>query len=214
MRHRAKPWGDAEMAQSPCFINNPTEHLGRWQNLFASASPIHLEIGCGKGGFIVQSALARPDINFIGLEKEEQILVMALRLAKEHELPTNLLFTCADANWLADCFDQNELERVYLNFSDPWRSRGKWRKRRLTHGLFLNTYETIMKHPCIHFKTDDRRLFHFSIAQFELAGWQLSAVTDDLHNSPYAIGNIQTEYEQRFMGLGKPICRLEATKEK
>ena len=211
MRQRAKPWADKEFAENPLFVPNPIIHAGSWQANFANRNPIHLEIGCGKGRFITQSALANPHINFLAMEKQEQVLCIALRLARDLDLPPNLRFICEDAADLSDFFAKEELARIYINFCDPWRARGKWRKRRLTHRNFLAIYGTLMQKPQVYFKTDDRGLFQFSLAEFEENGWCLENVTFDLHNSSF-FENIMTEYEERFAATGTPICRLEAYK--
>jgi len=214
MRQRAKPWADHELDTNPLFIESPYSCAGRWHEIFGNDSPIHLELGCGKGRFAAENALAHPHINFIAMEKQEQIICMALRHASTAGLPPNLRFLCQDAEELTDFFsitqENAELSRIYINFCDPWRARGKWRKRRLTHRNFLNTYKSLMGNTGeVFFKTDDVGLFRFSLAEFEEMGWQLSNVTFDLQNSGYA-GNIMTEYEERFATEGKPICRLEA----
>jgi len=212
LRHRPKNWTGDELGSNPRFIYDPGGLRGGWGAAFGNSAPIYLEIGCGKGGFILDMAQARPDVNFIGIEKEELIIAMALRGAKNRDFPPNLLFACANARHLCDIFDKNELGRIYLNFSDPWRSRSRWRKRRLTHGDFLDIYEEIMHSPEVFFKTDDPELFRFSMAEFSQSGWEIKNITHDLHNSEYAAENIQTEYEKRFVSQGKPICRLEAYK--
>ena len=213
MRLRPKPWAEKEFTENPCFIQSPKNLQGRWQGLFANQNPIYLEIGCGKGRFIVETALANPNTNFLAMEKQEQIICMALRRARNTGPPPNLRLFCASAENLAELFAPNELSRIYINFCDPWRARGKWRKRRLTHRGFLATYEDIMQTPQVHFKTDDKNLFTFSLQEFEACDWQLTNHTTDLANSQFK-NNIMTEYEERFATEGKPICRLEAQKTK
>jgi len=211
MRLRQKPWADKELAENPLFIADAMAHKGAWRGVFAQDAPIHLEIGCGKGRFIVENALAHPNINFLAMEKQEQIICMAVKLARDADLPPNLRFFCEEAENLAEIFAENELNRIYINFCDPWRARGKWRKRRLTHRGFLAVYKDLMEatYGEIHFKTDDIGLFRFSINEFEETGWQLENVSFDLAADAFS-GNIMTEYEQRFSGMGKQICRLEA----
>jgi len=214
MRQRAKPWADQELDTNPLYIENPYSRAGRWREVFSNDNPIHLEIGCGKGRFVVESALANPHVNFVAMEKQEQIICMALRHASIVGLPQNLRFLCQDAEELADFFanspENAELSRIYINFCDPWRARGKWRKRRLTHRNFLAVYKNLMGDAGeVFFKTDDAGLFRFSVAEFEETGWLLSNVTFNLHSSGFG-GNIMTEYEERFAAGGKPICRLEA----
>jgi tRNA (guanine-N7-)-methyltransferase len=211
MRLRHKPWADKEFAENPLFVQNSLEHKGKWQALFAAEQPIHLEIGCGKGRFTVENALANPNVNFLAMEKQERILCMALRQGRDAGLPPNLRFFCDDAEYLPEMFAPGELSRIYINFCDPWRARGKWRKRRLTHRNFLATYENLMGSGQIHFKTDDKVLFNFSLEEFRDCGWHLENVTYDLHDSGWQ-GNIMTEYEEKFAGEGMKICRLEAYK--
>ncbi|MDR2183287.1 MAG: tRNA (guanosine(46)-N7)-methyltransferase TrmB [Clostridiales bacterium] len=214
MRLRQKPWADKEFAENPMYIPNPRQLSSRWQGLFGNDNPMHLEIGCGKGRFIVENALRHPDINFIAMEKFEKIICMALRHAGLAAgcLPNLRLFR-EDARDIVEIFSQGELSRIYINFCDPWRARGKWRKRRLTHRDFLAKYESIMTDDIkeIHFKTDNVPLFNFSVAELEEAGWRLQNVTYDLHNSGFT-ENIMTEYEERFAAEGLKICRLEAQK--
>jgi len=211
MRLRQKPWAEREFAENPMYIAQPGQLKGQWVELFRNNNPIHLEIGCGKGKFVLENALRNPDINFLAIEKFEQIICMALRLAAETKPnPLNLYFFCEDAHNITEFFAPGELSRIYINFCDPWRDRGKWHKRRLTHGGFLAKYESLMAAKEIHFKTDNVTLFNFSIAELEGNDWQLRHVIYDLHSSP--TDNIMTEYEEKFAARGLPICRLEAYK--
>jgi len=216
MRLRAKPWSQKELAENPMYIPNPRKLQSRWRELFGNDNPIHLEIGCGKGKFITEHALRHPNINFIAMEKFEKIVCVAMRRARlsADSPPPNLYFFREDAEDILEFFGPGELTRIYLNFSDPWRDRGKWRKRRLTHRGFLAKYEDIMKGSAkeIHFKTDNVPLFDFSLIEFQETGWQLQNVTYDLHNSSYCDSNIMTEYEEKFASQGLKICRLEASK--
>lgn len=175
-------------------------------------SPLHIEIGCGKGTFICQTAALNPEINYIAVEKVSNVIVLAMEKAKEAEL-SNLKFIRGDFSRLAEDFPDNSVDRIYLNFSDPWPKSG-YAKRRLTHGAFLGLYKRILKRGGeIHFKTDNRDLFDFSLETFPENGFTLHNVTFDLHNSDFQ-GNIMTEYEKRFSEMGTPICRLEAIVEK
>ena len=212
MRLRNKSWADKELAENPMLVAQPKELKGRWQSLFCNTNPIHLEIGCGKGKFIVENALRHPNINFLAMEKFEKIICISLRTASLADYPPNLYFFCEDAHDITEFFSEGELSRIYLNFSDPWRARGKWRRRRLTHRDFLAKYESIMDTKEIRFKTDNVPLFDFSLIELEDCGWQLSNITYDLHNSGYE-GNITTEYEEKFASSGVKICRLEARKQ-
>jgi len=212
MRLRTKHWAEKEFAENPMYLPNPREQKSRWHELFGNNNPIHLEIGCGKGKFIVENALRHPHINFLAMEKFEKIVCLALRRTTHVGHLPNLYIFCEDAEDILEFFDPGELSCIYLNFSDPWRARGKWRKRRLTHRGFLAKYEELMTQTKeIHFKTDNVPLFDFSLAELEETGWQLQNVTYDLHNSGFA-DNIMTEYEEKFAAQGLQICRLEAHK--
>ncbi len=209
MRMRKKKWTESELTLNTRLIENPREHKGCWATRFGNDNDIHLEIGCGKGGFITASAVRNPDVNFIGLERQSIVLARALR--KSTAAGANLLFVREDVEALAEFFEPGEITRLYINFCDPWPNRKKWAKRRLTHVNFLAVYKTLLKTDGdIVFKTDNRELFEFSINQFSLDGWILSEVSLDLHN-PGDPENIMTEYEKKFSALGCPIYRLKAS---
>ena len=189
-------------------IETPSEWKGAWKDVFGNENPIHLEIGCGKGKFITEMALAYPDINFIALERVENIIVLAMEKAIRLELP-NVRFLTIDAHTLTDVFAENEVERIYLNFSDPWPKK-RHAKRRLTSPAFLPIYRTILApNGRIWMKTDNVSLFEYSIQSFQDNGYTLENVTDDLHHSDFS-PNIMTEYELNFSSKGFPIHRLEA----
>ncbi len=183
----------------------------KWdEGLTLPPAPLHIEIGCGKGDFITKAASLYPDINYIAVEKVSNVAVLAMEKAKAAELK-NLRFIIGDFARIAPLFPDESVERVYLNFSDPWPKSG-YAKRRLTHGRFLELYKRILtKGGEIHFKTDNRRLFDFSLASFPENGFDLKNVTFDLH-AENPEWNIMTEYERRFVSMGVPICRLEAVK--
>ena len=173
------------------------------------ATPIHIEIGCGKGNFIVGMAKMYPDVNFIAIEKVEDVIVMAMEKTVTAEL-TNVLFMDMDAEKIEDIFEFGEIRRIYLNFSDPWK-KNKQAKRRLTHKRFLDRYKAVLKQgDYIWFKTDNKALFDFSLNSFAEENFKLENISLDLHNSKFE-GNVMTEYEQRFSEQGMPIYRLEAT---
>lgn len=170
-----------------------------------------MEIGCGKGGFLRKNAETYPDVNFIGIERQETVVAMAARRADE-ELP-NLAFVWENASNLSDMFEVGEFQRLYLNFSDPWPKKRTY-KRRLTYRGFLQEYRRVMgENAEIFFKTDNRGLFEFSLNEFCADDWMLSNISLDLHNSDYE-GNIMTEYEEKFSAQGAPIYRLEARNRK
>ena len=170
--------------------------------------PLHLEIGCGKGRFITQMGLQSQDINFLGLERDPTIVAHAARLARISG-SINVRFIITDVDFLEDFVSPGDFARLYINFCDPWPTKKKRARRRLTHDRFLEVYEKL-KIPQIFFKTDNRILFEFSIESFSRCGWQISNVSLDLHNSDYK-DNIVTEYEEKFSTHG-PIYRLEASK--
>ncbi len=178
------------------------------QELFGNDKPLRIEIGCGKGDFIVGTAAKEPDVNFLAVEKVSDVLVMAAEKVKESGLD-NVRVCCIDAKELAEIFPEGSIDRIYLNFSDPW-PKSKHYKRRLTYRSFLEIYKTILKEDgAIFFKTDNRGLFDFSLEEFEAFGIRMEKLTYDLHNSEYIEGNVMTEYERRFSGMGVPINRVE-----
>lgn len=190
-------------------ITDPENHKGNWNEVFGNDNPIHVEIGCGKGSFVVGMAKLHPDVNFIAIEKVEDVIVMAMEKAIANEV-SNVRFMDLDAERIEDFFEKGEIERIYLNFSDPWK-KSKQAKRRLTHKNFLDRYKKVLNSgDYIWFKTDNQKLFEFSLNSFCDEGFKLQNITLDLHNSGFE-GNVVTEYEQRFMDLGQPIYRLEAT---
>ena len=179
---------------------------------FVGSSPLHIEIGCGKGRFITQTALNNPDIRYIAIEKVSNVMVLAMEKAVKAEAD-NIRFMRGNFQILAETFPDKSVDRIYLNFSDPWPKKG-YAKRRLTHGGFLEIYKRILKDDGeICFKTDNRELFDFSLESFPENGFTLSDVTFDLHASDFE-GNIMTEYEERFSEMGFPICRLVANKKR
>ena len=207
MRIRKKPWAPQELADNPLIMKEPKAHALKMPEYFNNNNPIHLEIGSGKGRFISQCAARNPQINHIAMEREETVMAIAARLARD--VDGSLVFINLDAQELLDYFKPGDIDRLYINFCDPWHRRKKWAKRRLTHINFLSMYEKL-EIPEIHFKTDNRILFEFSINQFSEAGWIMRNVSLDLHNSGMD-DNIMTEYEEKFSAHG-PIYRLEASK--
>lgn len=190
-------------------ITNPENYKGRWNEVFGNNNPIHVEIGCGKGSFVTGMAKMHPDINFIAIEKVEDVIVMAMEKAINNEVK-NVRFMDLDAERIEDFFVKGEIKRIYLNFSDPWK-KSKQAKRRLTHKNFLDRYKKVLNSgDYIWFKTDNSKLFEFSLNSFAAENFKMQNITLDLHNSGFE-GNVITEYEQRFIDLGQPIYRLEAT---
>ena len=207
MRIRKKSWEENVLTTNEHLVHNPEDYKGKWNEYFGNNNPIYVEIGCGKGKFIVQNASENPDINFIGIERQTTIMAIAAR--KTSSEMKNIALIRGDAETREDLFSPEELSRIYLNFSDPWPKK-RWAKRRLTHRHFLEIYKSLLKKDKeIFLKTDNTVFFESSLNEFCETGWRLSNISLDLHNSGYE-GNIMTEYEERFSGLGQPIYRLEA----
>lgn len=209
MRLRNKPWADERLGEFPNYaIAQPESQKGKWRELFGNDNPLYIEVGTGKGRFITEMAKAHPTINFIGIEVYKSVIVTALDLLIEAAVP-NLKLLSVDAVNLADYFEKGEVDRVYLNFSDPW-PKTRHAKRRLTHSSFLEIYESILPDKGeIHFKTDNQGLFESSLLSISDYGMKLTFISLDLHNSAFE-GNIMTEYEEKFSKKGNRIYRLEA----
>lgn len=208
MRLKNVPGSREAIAESEYTIKNPEEMKGKWHQFFGNENPIHIEIGMGKGAFIMEMARRNPDINYIGIEKYSSVLIRAIEKRVEEPLMKNLFFIRMEAEYIGDVFAEGEVGYIYLNFSDPW-PKDRHAKRRLTSRQFLKRYEGILaKDGGVTFKTDNVLLFDFSLEEVEAAGWKLENYTRDLHNSEYNEGNVMTEYEKKFSELGNPICRL------
>ncbi len=207
MRLRNVKGSRETIAVSEYVVQDEESMKGKWREKFGNDNPIHIEIGMGKGKFIIQLAKENPNINYIGVEKFSSVLVRAIEKQTEEQLP-NLFFIRMEAEYIGNVFDKGEVDYIYLNFSDPW-PKDRHAKRRLTSVQFLERYEGILAdNGGITFKTDNRPLFDFSLEQIDEAGWIKDNVTFDLHNSPYVEGNVMTEYEQKFSEMGNPICRV------
>lgn len=200
--------------ESAYVVKEPARWKGRWKELFHNANPIQIEIGMGKGKFITALAKQNPAVNYIGIEKFSSVLVRALEKQKQDgQRLENLYFLREDAAELTEFFEKSEIDRIYLNFSDPW-PKDRHAKRRLTSKEFFARYGQILKPDGeVQFKTDNTALFDFSLEQVKEAGWKLTAVTRDLHHSEYAEDNVMTEYEERFSAKGNPICKLTAVRD-
>lgn len=209
MRVRNRPGAADLIANHPQYIPaEPAAWKGRWQERFGNSHPIHIEIGSGKGQFVTEMAKAHPDINYIGIEMQISVVSLALEKLIEADLP-NLQLLHINGSDLQEYFAHQEIDRIYLNFSDPWPKK-KHEKRRLTYKTFLATYQYILPlEGAIHFKTDNQGLFEYSLASFSQFGMVLDQVWLDLHHSEYE-GNIMTEYEEKFSAKGQPIYRVEA----
>ena len=187
--------GSREMIATNDFVVHEEETMkGKWHDFFENENPIHIEVGMGKGRFIIDMAKLHPEINYIGIEKYSSVLVRAIEKQTIEQLP--------------NLFEKDEVAYIYLNFSDPW-PKDRHARRRLTSVQFLNRYVNFLAADGgLTFKTDNRPLFDFSLEQVELAGWEMVNYTFDLHHSEYAEGNVMTEYEEKFSAMGNPICRM------
>lgn len=197
------------MESDPFVIQNPRQYTGHWNDFFGNDHPLHIEIGMGKGQFLHRLAELHPDINYLGIEKFSSVLVRALekRAALDQD---NLYFLRMDAEDITEIFAPGEVQRIYLNFSDPW-PKDRHAKRRLTSTRFLTRYDKILApEGILQFKTDNTDLFRFSLEQLEEAGWKTDEVNFHLHENGPAPDNVMTEYEEKFWKLGNPIHKLVA----
>ncbi len=211
MRLRHIRGAEAAIEASSCVVQEPVQWKGRFRELFGNDHPIHIEVGMGKGKFIMELAGKNPEINYIGIERYPSVLLRALQKREELEL-SNIWFMCVDAKLLAEIFAPGEVERIYLNFSDPW-PKDRHAKRRLTSPEFMKVYDQILaKDGTVEFKTDNQDLFTYSLESIPEAGWRIEAFTRDLHHSEMAMGNVMTEYETKFSAMGNPICKLIAAR--
>ena len=208
MRLRHIQGAEETIASSPFVIQEPEHHRGTWNQVFGNSHPLEIEVGMGKGRFIMEKASASPDINYIGIERYSSVLLRGLQKRSEMDLE-NIYFMCIDAKDMAEIFAPGEVDRIYINFCDPWPSK-RHAKRRLTHGNFLKLYRQVLKMGGqIHFKTDNQPLFEFSVEELPQFGFELSEVTRNLHeNGPVGV---MTDYEAKFHELGQPINRCVGT---
>ena len=209
MRLRNVPGARKTIIENKFSIQQPEQMKGKWAEVFQNDHPIHIEVGMGKGQFIIEMARRNPEVNYIGIEKYSSVLVRAVEKLEDFE-QDNLRLIRMDAENIEEVFDKDEVDRIYLNFSDPW-PKDRHAKRRLTSTRFLERYNNILTpEGRVMFKTDNKDLFDFSLEQVEEAGWILENHTYDLHHSEYNAGNVMTEYEEKFSAKGNPICRLVA----
>ncbi len=220
MRLRNIPRADSVLASSPQVIKNETTYFGKWQQVLGNENPIHIEIGMGKGQFLLQLAAKNPQINYIGIERYSSVLLRAVEkyeeLSKEQgedkQAPGNIHFICMDATEIEKVFAPGEVEKIYLNFSDPW-PKARHARRRLTSRQFFARYHKILTSDgTVEFKTDNRPLFDFSLEELDQSTtFREIAHTFDLHHDEAMNqGNIMTEYEAKFSAQGNPICKLIA----
>lgn len=207
MRLRNIPGAREAVSVSEYVIPEESACAGKWRGLFGNEQPLHIEIGIGKGRFIMELAARHPEINYIGIEKYSSVLIRANAKMEANPLP-NVRLIRMDAEHILRYFEKEEVERVYLNFSDPW-PKERHAKRRLVSKEFLDRYRTLLKQGGdLEFKTDNSNLFNFGIEQAEIARWEIVKMTYDLHHDETMnAGNIMTEYEERFSSKGNPICK-------
>ena len=207
MRLRNITGSRERIGESKFVVHDPEGNKGNWMGIFGNNNPVHIEIGMGKGRFLMDMAKAHPEINFVGIEKYSSVLLRAVQKMEQEPLP-NVRFIRVDAEMIAEIFNKEEVERIYLNFSDPW-PKDRHAKRRLPSKEFLARYDKILKKDGqLEFKTDNMDLFRFALEELEPAGWHAEKVTFDLHHDEEMLeGNIMTEYEERFSSQGNPICK-------
>lgn len=209
MRLRHIPGSEKEIEASPYVVQNPEEKKGRWNEVFGNERPIEIEVGMGKGRFIMELASLHPDINYVGIERYPSVLLRGLQKRAEMEL-NNIVFMCVDAKNLSEIFNQEEVQKIYLNFSDPW-PKDRHTKRRLTSQEFMEVYDRILKPDgVVEFKTDNKGLFEYSLEAIPGNVWEIKESTFDLHHSEMGEGNVMTEYEEKFSLKGNPIFKLIA----
>ncbi len=218
MRIRFKPWARPELEASEFYIDNPEDYKGKWKELFKNENPIHLELGCGKGGFISQLAVYNPDINYIAIDLVDAMLGLAKRKIEEsykmaNREIDNIYITRYDIERIDNILSkEDKIGRIYINFCNPW-PRGKHRKKRLTHTRQLEKYKTFLDEGAeVYLKTDDDDLFNDSIRYFENSGFKIEKTTYDLVNETRFWDNIETEHEKMFKEQGIKIKALIASK--
>ena len=212
MRLRRKPWIDEAIHEFDAFVVSKdveigAERRGKWAEAFRREAPLHVELGTGKGDFISQLAALHPENNYIGIEMQQDVLYAAAKKVAAGNL-TNVRLLVFDINHIEDIFAPGEVARFYINFCDPWPKK-RHAKRRLTYRGFLEKYRILLASGgALHFKTDNRPLFDFSLEEFEAAGLAVQDISYDLHAEAHA-DNIMTEYERKFSALGEKINRCE-----
>lgn len=209
MRLRNIPGADEAIESSSYVVKDAPQHRGNWNCIFGNDHPVHIEIGMGKGQFIIQMALSHPEINYVGIEMYTSVLLRGIqKLDRTEEKIANLRFLCVDAKMLPDIFGPGEVSKIYLNFSDPW-PKDRHAKRRLPSREFLKRYDSFLAADGdLEFKTDNEGLFLFALDELEPAGWKLKKKTMDLHrDEDMRVGNIMTEYEEKFSAKGNPIFK-------
>lgn len=200
MRLRKKWWARPELEDSPFFIAKPQEYCGKWHEVFGNNNDIHLELGCGRGRFLSERAKQNSNINYIGIDLKDEVLIYTLKRVEEAEV-SNARITALNIQLIEGVFEKDEISKIYINFCNPW-PKDRHKKRRLTHTKFLTEYKKFLKPGSeIWFKTDDVGLFEESIEYFKESSFEITYLTYDLHNSDFK-DNIVTEYESKFTELG------------
>ncbi len=214
MRLRNITGADEIIANSEFVIARPSEHKGHWKEYWHNENELHIEIGMGKGKFLMEMARLNSDINYLGIERYSSVLLRAVQKMEQAPLP-NLRFLLMDARELTAVFAMGEVDRIYLNFSDPW-PKDRHTKRRLPSRQFLQIFDQVLTEKGrLEFKTDNRPLFDFAMEEIDPAGWKLAASTYDLHqDEELSRGNVMTEYEEKFSALGHPICKYMIYRDK
>lgn len=207
MRLRNIKGADEKIATSEFVVQNPKEWKNKWKECLGNDKPIHIEVGMGKGQFLHTLAKENLDINYVGIEMYSSVLLRAIQKMEQEVVP-NLKFICIDAKEVDEVFGEGEVDKIYLNFSDPW-PKDRHAKRRLPSRQFLDRFNVILKKDgFLEFKTDNRGLFDFAVDELPEAGWKAKVITYDLHNDAELVkGNIMTEYEEKFSSMGNPICK-------
>ncbi len=205
MRVRFDKNAEQTLEQNEIYIKDVQDINGKWKEIFKNDNPLHLEIGMGKGNFILNMAKEFPNINFIGMERNKTILAKAVKKIEKENIK-NIRVMSNDAIELEEIFNENELDKIYLNFSDPW-PKSKHYKRRLTYKDYLERYDYVLKQDAlIEFKTDNQVLFEFTIMEICNTKRTMEYISLDLHNTNEF--NIMTEYEEKFSKKGNRIYKL------
>lgn len=208
MRLRNVKGAKEKILSSRYNIDNPFDNINNWNKVFNNSNPIYIEIGMGKGKFIIENAINNPDINYIGIEKFDSVIVRAIEKVEQLDIP-NLKFIRMDATRIDEVFNK-EIDKIYLNFSDPW-PKDRHAKRRLTSPIFLEKYDKVFRNDnIIEMKTDNINLFNYSVDSLKEYGYNIEYLTNDLHKEN--VDNIMTEYEERFSKLNIKINKLIARK--
>lgn len=209
MRLRKKWWARPEMEESGVFVANAYEQKGQWNKVFNNENEIYLELGCGRGDFVCNTAKEALDKNFVAIDLKDEVLIYGVRKANESNLK-NVRFMALNIMLIDDVFAENEISRIFLNFSTPW-PKERHNKRRLSHPKFLEQYKKFLKpNSQIWLKTDDESFFVDSAYYFKESGFKINYLTYDLHNSVYKDKSVMTEYEKKFSSMGKKINFLIA----